>query len=65
MSRRDIADYLGLTIETVPRTPTALGGSAAIAVATSRRMLLRNRNALSRLNGSGKPACNGSTSARL
>jgi CRP/FNR family transcriptional regulator, nitrogen fixation regulation protein len=51
MSRQDIADYLGLTIETVSRTLTALENSAAIEVATSRRIRLRNRSALSRLNG--------------
>jgi len=51
MSRQDIADYLGLTIETVSRTLTQLENSAAIAVPTSRRIVLRNRNALSRLNG--------------
>jgi CRP-like cAMP-binding protein len=50
MSRQDIADYLGLTIETVSRTLTQLENSAAIAVPTSRRILLRNQAALSRLN---------------
>ena len=50
MSRQDIADYLGLTIETVSRTLTQLENSATIAVPTSRRIVLRNRNALSRLN---------------
>ena len=50
MSRQDIADYLGLTIETVSRTLTQLENAAAIAVPTSRRIVLRNRNALSRLN---------------
>ncbi len=50
MSRQDIADYLGLTIETVSRTLTQLEKSAAIAVPTSRRIVLRNRSALSRLN---------------
>ena len=50
MSRQDIADYLGLTIETVSRTLTQLENTAAIAVPTSRRIVLRNRNALSRLN---------------
>jgi CRP/FNR family transcriptional regulator, nitrogen fixation regulation protein len=50
MSRQDIADYLGLTIETVSRTLTQLENSAAIAVPTSRRIVLRNRGALSRLN---------------
>lgn len=51
MSRQDIADYLGLTIETVSRTLTQLENSAAIAVPTSRRIVLRNRAALSRMNG--------------
>lgn len=50
MSRQDIADYLGLTIETVSRTLTQLEKGAAIAVPTSRRIVLRNRAALSRLN---------------
>jgi len=51
MSRQDIADYLGLTIETVSRTLTSLECSAAIEVPSSRRIVLRNRLALSRLNG--------------
>ncbi len=51
MSRQDIADYLGLTIETVSRTLTSLEGSATIEVPTSRRIVLRNRPALSRMNG--------------
>src|SRR5499426_4375352 len=50
MSRQDIADYLGLTIETVSRTLTQLEKSAAIEVPTSRRIVLRNRSALNRLN---------------
>ena len=50
MSRQDIADYLGLTIETVSRTLTQLEKSDAIAVPTSRRIVLRNRSALNRLN---------------
>ena len=51
MSRQDIADYLGLTIETVSRTLTSLECSAAIEVPTSRRIVLRNRSALNRMNG--------------
>src|SRR5579862_1371027 len=51
MSRQDIADYLGLTIETVSRTLTTLESAAAIAVPTSRRIVLRNLGALNRLNG--------------
>lgn len=49
MSRQDIADYLGLTIETVSRTLTQLENSGAIAVPTSRRIVLRNRPALNRM----------------
>ena len=50
MSRQDIADYLGLTIETVSRTLTHLEAKAAIALPTSRRVVLRNRKALIRLD---------------
>lgn len=51
MSRQDIADYLGLTIETVSRTLTSLESSATIEVPSSRRIVLRDRSALNRLNG--------------
>lgn len=51
MSRQDIADYLGLTIETVSRTLTSLEASATIEVPTSRRIVLRNRAALNRMSG--------------
>jgi CRP-like cAMP-binding protein len=50
MSRQDIADYLGLTIETISRTLKHLEDAAAIEVARRRRILLRNRSALRRLN---------------
>jgi len=50
MSRQDIADYLGLTIETVSRTLTALEQEAAIALPNSRRIVLRNRPALREMN---------------
>lgn len=50
MSRQDIADYLGLTIETVSRTFTQFVQSGTIALETSRRIQLRNRPALNRLN---------------
>jgi CRP/FNR family nitrogen fixation transcriptional regulator len=50
MSRQDIADYLGLTIETVSRTLTEMAHSATIDLPSrSRRILLRNRAALARL----------------
>lgn len=50
MSRQDIADYLGLTIETVSRTLTHLEEMAAIALPSSRRVVLRDAAALKRLN---------------
>src|SRR5579862_1903322 len=50
MSRQDIADYLGLTIETVSRNLTILENAATIELPSSRRIVLRNRSALSRLN---------------
>ncbi len=50
MSRQDIADYLGLTIETVSRTLTCMESAATIEVPSSRRILLCNRSVLKRLN---------------
>jgi CRP/FNR family transcriptional regulator, nitrogen fixation regulation protein len=50
MPRQDIADYLGLTIETVSRMMTHLEKGSAIALPTSRRVVLRNRSALNRIN---------------
>ena len=50
MTRQDIADYLGLTIETVSRTMMQLENEAAIGMASSRRIVLRNRAALTTLN---------------
>jgi CRP/FNR family nitrogen fixation transcriptional regulator len=46
MSRNDIADYLGLTIETVSRTLTQLERTKAIALPSSRHIVLCNRSAL-------------------
>lgn len=51
MGRQDIADYLGLTIETVSRTLTQLENTRTIELLTSRVIALRNRSVLSRLNG--------------
>jgi len=51
MSRQDIADYLGLTVETVSRALTSLQSAAVIELPTSRRIVLRKRFALTRLNG--------------
>jgi CRP/FNR family nitrogen fixation transcriptional regulator len=50
MSRQDIADYLGLTIETISRTLTQLESTSAISVPTCRRIILRNRKALRKLH---------------
>ncbi len=46
MSRQDIADYLGLTIETVSRTLSQLERDGTIALPTARRVLLKDRRAL-------------------
>jgi CRP-like cAMP-binding protein len=50
MSRQDIADYLGLTIETVSRTLTQMAEASTIELVASRRIVLCNRSALSRMN---------------
>jgi len=51
MSRQDIADHLGLTIETVSRTMRNFTAAGYIGLPTSRHVVLRNRSALTRLNG--------------
>lgn len=50
MSRQDIADYLGLTIETVSRTLSQFQDKACINLPSSRRVILQNRRALSEMN---------------
>jgi CRP/FNR family transcriptional regulator, nitrogen fixation regulation protein len=50
MARNDIADYLGLTIETVSRTLTQLASRAAVQLTASRCIALRDPGALRRLN---------------
>ena len=50
MSRLDIADYLGLTIETVSRTLSQFVARSTIELIASREIVLRNRAALSELN---------------
>jgi CRP/FNR family transcriptional regulator, nitrogen fixation regulation protein len=49
MTRQDIGEYLGLTIETVSRTLTSMQETALIELATTRRIVLRNRAALEQL----------------
>ncbi len=50
MSRQDIGDYLGLTIETVSRTFSQLVSEATIRLPSSRRVVVCNRHALRQLN---------------
>jgi CRP-like cAMP-binding protein len=50
MSRRDIADHLGLTIETVSRSLTQIENTGAIEFPSPRRFVLRDRAVLNRLN---------------
>jgi CRP/FNR family nitrogen fixation transcriptional regulator len=50
MPRKDIADYLGLTIETVSRTLTLLEDQAAIALPSARCVQLTNVRQLRRLD---------------
>lgn len=50
MSRQDIADYLGLTIETVSRTMTQLEGAGTIGLETSRHVILKRPAELARLS---------------
>jgi CRP-like cAMP-binding protein len=46
MKRQDIADYLGLKIETVSRVLTSLASCAAIKMPTSHQIVLRSHSAL-------------------
>jgi CRP/FNR family transcriptional regulator, nitrogen fixation regulation protein len=50
MSRLDIADYLGLTIETVSRMFSQLERDRSIELPNSRRVVMRNRQALAELH---------------
>jgi CRP/FNR family nitrogen fixation transcriptional regulator len=52
MSRQDIADFLGLTIETVSRTISQLEQAQVIALPTSRRIAVRNPAILASLTAS-------------
>lgn len=57
MSRADIADFLGLTIETVSRCFTALRKSGTIALDGSQTVILLNEPALrAQSQGQVKPA---------
>jgi len=51
MTRKDVADYLGLTIETVSRILTSLENCAAIEIPTSHRIVLRSHSVLTTVTG--------------
>jgi CRP/FNR family nitrogen fixation transcriptional regulator len=46
MCRRDIADYLGLTLETVSRALSQLHGEGVLDFSGARQIILRNRRKL-------------------
>ena len=46
MSRRDIGDYLGLTLETISRTLSQLRGQGVLGLSSARQIFLRNRDCL-------------------
>jgi CRP/FNR family nitrogen fixation transcriptional regulator len=50
MSRQDIADYLGLTIETVSRTLSQMERDGTISLSSTRHVVLKDRRSLQRLN---------------
>jgi CRP-like cAMP-binding protein len=51
MSRQDIGDFLGLTIETVSRTVTRLRKSGAIELPDPNRVVIRDEEMLKDLSG--------------
>jgi CRP/FNR family nitrogen fixation transcriptional regulator len=51
MSRQDIADYVGLTIETVSRTLSQLDRDGVIGLPSARRVVVKDRRALRVLKG--------------
>ena len=50
MGRQDMADYLGLTIETVSRMLTQLQAAAAVEFIDARHFRIGNRPAMARLS---------------
>jgi CRP/FNR family nitrogen fixation transcriptional regulator len=56
MQRQDIADYLGLTIETVSRTFTHLKAQGLIALPTTRRVNILRPDLLTRLASADRDA---------
>ena len=51
MTRGDIADYLGLTIETVSRTLTRLKADRLIGIPSTSQITIQNRRGLAELAG--------------
>jgi CRP/FNR family nitrogen fixation transcriptional regulator len=51
VSHRDIAEYLGITIETVSRIITGMERSGLISRVSARRLIIRNEIALEHLTG--------------
>ena len=50
MCRRDIGDYLGLTLETVSRALSELQQQGVLGLSGARQIALRNRERLAALN---------------
>ena len=50
MCRRDIGDYLGLTLETVSRALSQLEAQGVLGLAGARQIVLRNRQRLRSLD---------------
>ena len=50
MRRRDIGDYLGLTLETVSRTLSQLNDQGVLVFSSARQIVLRNRQHLADMN---------------
>jgi CRP/FNR family nitrogen fixation transcriptional regulator len=50
MSRQDIADYLGVTIETISRTLTQMKHTGAITISRARWVTIRKPSLLARLS---------------
>ena len=62
MNRQDIADYLGLTIETVSRTLSQFEREGTIELLTARHLIIKNQRdpagaeGLNKQNGAGRTA---------
>jgi CRP/FNR family transcriptional regulator, nitrogen fixation regulation protein len=53
MTRRDIADYLGLTVETVSRSLSHLKAEGAVELSTARQITVQRRSKLRTLGSEG------------